>query len=136
MQICLERDFNQHCTLTEIKDEIVEHLDFYSEFHHDLSKGQVVRDYIKCLTENKYTMDIVDVVVMACANALGVNMYILSRTGSDALMVTYTTHIPTNKNIFLKYNRLGGEVHGIYKVLSQIVRHVTQRDFQCIAWYL
>ena len=40
MQICLEQDFNQRCTLTEIKDkildEIVEHLDFYLEFHHDL----------------------------------------------------------------------------------------------------
>ena len=116
MQICLEWDFNQRCTLTEIKDnildEIVEHLDFYSEFHHDLSKGQVVHDCMKYLTENKYMMDIVDVVVMACTNALGVNLYILSHTGSDALMVTYTTHIPTNKNIFLKYNRHGGEVHG------------------------
>ena len=122
MQICLEWDFNQRCTLTEIKDkildEIVEHLDFYSEFHHDLSKGQVVHDCIKYLTENKYMMDIVDVVVMAGANTLGVNMYILSRTASDALMVTYTTHIPTNKNMFLKYNRLGREVHGIDTVLS------------------
>ena len=79
MQICLEWDFNQHCILTGIKDkildEIVEHLDFYSEFHHDLSKGQVVHDCIKYLTENKYMIDIVDVVVMACANAIGVNMY-------------------------------------------------------------
>ena len=116
VQICLERDFNQRCTLTEIKDkildEIVEYLDFYSDFHHNLSKGQVVHDCMKYLTENKYMMDIVDVVVMACANALGINLYILSRTGSDALMVTYTTRIPTNKNIFLKYNRHGGEVHG------------------------
>ena len=64
------------------------------------------------MTENKYMMDIVDVVVMACANALEINLYILSHTGSDALMMTYTTCIPTNKNIFLKYNRHGGEVHG------------------------
>ena len=71
-----------------------------------------MHDCMKYLTENKYMMDIVDVVVMACVNALGVNLYTLSHTGSDTLMVTYTTRIPTNKNIFLKYNRHGGEVHG------------------------
>ena len=116
IQICLQRDFNEHYTLTELKDkivdELVEHVDFYADFHDDVSKGQLIRDSLKYLNENQYTLDVVDVVVMACGNALKSNLYILSRSGGDALMVAYTTRNATNRNLFLKYNRHGGNVHG------------------------
>ena len=73
IQICLQRDFNEHYTLTELKDkivdELVEHVDFYADFHDDVSKGQLIRDSLKYLNENQYTLDVVDVVVMACGNA-------------------------------------------------------------------
>ena len=116
IQICLQRDFNEHYTLTELKDkivdELVEHVNFYADFHDDVSKGQLIRDSLKYLNENQYTLDVVDVVVMACGNALKSNLYILSRSGGDALMVAYTTRNATNRNLFLKYNRHGGNVHG------------------------
>ena len=85
IQICLQHDFNEHYTLTELKDkivdELVEHVDFYADFHDDVSKGQLIRDSLKYLNENQYTLDVVDVVVMACGNALKSNLYILSRSG-------------------------------------------------------
>ena len=116
IQICLQCDFNEHYTLTELKDkivdELVEHVDFYADFHDDVSKGQLIRDSLKYLNENQYTLVVVDIVVMACGNALKSNLYILSRSGGDALMVTYTTRNATNRNLFLKYNRHGGNVHG------------------------
>ena len=116
IQISFERDFNEDYTLTELKDkivdELVEHVDFYADFHHNVSKGQLICDSLRYLNENQYTFDVVDVVVMACANALKSNLYILSRSGADALMVAYTTRNATNRNVFLKYNRHGGNVHG------------------------
>ena len=112
----MQCDFNEHYTLTELKDkivdELVEHVDFYADFHDDVSKGQLIHDSLKYLNENQYTLDVVDVVVMACGNALKSNLYILSCSGGDALMVAYTTHNATNRNLFLKYNRHGGNVHG------------------------
>ena len=116
IQISLQRDLNEDHTLTQLKDkildELVEHVDFYADFHDNVSKGQLIRDSLRYLNENQYTIDVVDVVVMACANALKSNLYILSRSGADALMVAYTNRNTTNRNIFLKYNRHGGNVHG------------------------
>ena len=116
IQISLQRDLNEDHTLTQLKDkildELVEHVDFYADFHDNVSKGQLIHDSLRYLNENQYTIDVVDVVVMACANALKSNLYILSRSGADALMVAYTNRNTTNRNIFLKYNRHGGNVHG------------------------
>ena len=62
---------------------------------------------------NKFTLDVVDVVVNACANSLDINMYIFSRNCDDALLFPTLSHnhVPKNQCIFLKYNRFGGDIH-------------------------
>ena len=83
----------------------------YSKFHTN-SKRQLISDMLKYLNDRIYTIDIVDVAVQACANALKVNLYIYERTGPKAILIPTYSKIASNRNIFLLYNRLGGSVHG------------------------
>ena len=50
----------------------------YTAFHTN-SKHQLISDTLKYLNHHIYTMDIVYVVVQACANALKINLYIYER---------------------------------------------------------
>ena len=83
----------------------------YTAFHTN-SKHQLISDTLKYLNHRMYTMDIVDVVVQACANALKINLYIYERTGSRSILIPTYCKLPLNRNIFLLYNWLGGSVHG------------------------
>ena len=83
----------------------------YSKFHTN-SKRQLISDMLKYLNDRIYTINIVDVAVQACANALKVNLYIYERTGPKVILIPTYSKIASNRNIFLLYNRLGGSVHG------------------------
>ena len=83
----------------------------YSKFHTN-SKWQLISDMLKYLKDWIYTIDIVDVAVQACANALKVNLYIYERTGPKVILIPTYSKIASNRNILLLYNRLGGSVHG------------------------
>ena len=61
----------------------------------------------------KYTLDIVDVVVGACANALKVNLYIFQRENDNCSLIPTYCCIPSNRDIFLKYHRAGQSHHGL-----------------------
>ena len=76
---CLERDLDVNYTIDQISDkifdEICDNSEMYTAFHTN-SKRQLISDTLKYLNHRIYTMDIVDVVVQACANALKINLYI------------------------------------------------------------
>ena len=82
---CLERDLDVNYTIDQILDkifdEICDNSEMYTVFHTN-SKCQLISDTLKYLNHHMYTMDIVDVVVQACANALKINLYIYEWTGS------------------------------------------------------
>ena len=101
---CLERDLDVNYTIDQISDkifdEICDNSEMYTAFHTN-SKRQLISDTLKYLNHRMYTMDIVDVVVQACANALKINLYIYEWTGSRSILIpTYCT-LPSNRNIFL-----------------------------------
>ena len=68
---------------------------------------------MKYLKEMKYTLDIVDVVVGACANALPFNLYIFQRENDNCSLIPTYWCIPSNRDIFLKYHGAGGSHHGL-----------------------
>ena len=112
---CLSRDLNVNYTIDEICNKIFEEVcdnaEEYSKFHTN-SKWQLISDMLKYLNDQIYTINIVDVAVQACANALKVNLYIYERTGPKVILIPTYSKIALNRNIFLLYNRLGGSVHG------------------------
>ena len=92
--------------------KVIEDLDFYQSYHTG-NKLKLVQDIFSYTNRNQFTLDVVDVVVNACANSLGINMYIFSRNGRDVLLLpTFSRkQVPKNKAIFLKYDRFGGNIH-------------------------
>ena len=112
---CLERDLDVNYTIDQISDkifdEICDNSEMYTAFHTN-SKCQLISDTLKYLNHHMYTMDIVDVVVQACANVLKINLYIYERTGSRSILIPTYCKLPSNRNIFLLYNQQGGSVHG------------------------
>ena len=112
---CLSRDLDVNYTIDEDCDkifaEVCDNAEEYSKFHTN-SKWQLISDMLKYLNDQIYTIDIVDVAVQACANALKVNLYIYEWTGPKVILITTYSKIALNRNIFLLYNRLGGSVHG------------------------
>ena len=74
---CLERDLDVNNTLDQISDKIFDEICDNSEIYtaiHTNSKRQLISDTLKYLNHRMYTMDIVNVVVQACANALKINI--------------------------------------------------------------
>ena len=112
---CLERDLDVNYTIDQISDKIFDEIcdksEMYTAFHTN-SKHQLISDTLKYLNHRMYTMDIVDLVVQACANALKINLYICEWTGSRSILTPTYCKLPSNRNIFLLYNQQGGSVHG------------------------
>ena len=116
VQMCMKWDLSIDYSLDEIKEkilnEVIDNLDFYKNYHTG-NKLKLVQDTLAYMNLNKFTLDVVDVVVNACANSLDINMYIFSRNGDDALLLPTLSrnHVPKNQCIFLKYDRFGGDIH-------------------------
>ena len=116
VQYCLKRDLDVRYSIDEISDQILDELYENAHKYKDYHTGSVrklIEDSIKYLKETKYTLDIVDVVVGACANALKVNLYIFQRENDNCSLIPTYCCIPSNCDIFLKYDRAGGSHHGL-----------------------
>ena len=116
VQMCMKWDLSIDYSLDQIKEkilnEVIDNLDLYQNYHTG-NKLKLVQDTLAYMNLNKFTLDVVDVVVNACANSLDINMYIFSRNGDDALLLPTLSHNQVLKNqcIFLKYDRLGCGIH-------------------------
>ena len=116
VQMCMKRDLSIDYSLDEIKEkilnEVIDNFYLYQNYHTG-NKLKLVQDTLAYMNLNKFTLDVVDVVVNACANSLNINMYIFSRHGDDALLLPTISrnNVPKNQSIFLKYDRFGGDIH-------------------------
>ena len=73
VQYCMKCDLDVWYSIDEISDKILDELYENAHKYKDYPTGSVrklIEDSIKYLKETKYTLDIVDAVVGACANAL------------------------------------------------------------------
>ena len=112
----MKHDLDVWYSIDEISDKILDELYENAHKYKDYHTGSVrklIEDSIKYLKETKYTLDIVDVVVGACANALKVNLYIFQRENDNCSLILTYCCIPSNRDIFLKYHRAGGSHHGL-----------------------
>ena len=116
VQMCMKWDLSIDYSLDRIKEkilnEVINNLDFYQNYHTG-NKLKLVQDTLAYMNLNKFILDVVDVVVNACANSLDINMYIFSRNGDDALLLPTLSrnHVPKNQCIFLKCDWFGGDIH-------------------------
>ena len=97
VQYCLKRDLDVRYSIDEISDKILDELYENAHKYKDYHTGSVrklIEDSIKYLKETKYTLDIVDVVVGACANALKVNLYIFQRENDNCSLIPTYCCIP------------------------------------------
>ena len=112
---CLQHDLDIEYSIDQISDkifdEICDNSELYSQFH-TCSRQKLIGDTLKYLNNRMYTIDVVDIVVQACANALKLNINIYERTGSRSILLPTYSKFPSNRNIFLLYNRQGGSSHG------------------------
>ena len=112
----MKQDLSIDYSLDQIKEkilnEVIDNLDLYQNYHTG-NKLKLVQDTLAYMNLKKFTLDVVDVVVNACAHSLNINMYIFSRNGDDALLLPTLSHnqVPKNQSIFLKYDRFGGDIH-------------------------
>ena len=131
VQMCMKQDLSIEYSLDQIKEkilnEVIDNLDFYQNYHTG-NKLKLVQDTLAYINLNKFTLDVVDVVVNACANSLDINMYIFSRNGDDALLLPTLSrnHVPKNQCIFLKYERFGGDIH-----VGDHYSPIVQQPFPC-----
>ena len=75
----MKRDLDVQYSIDEISDKILDELYENAHKYKDYHTGSVrklIEDSIKYLKETKYTLDIVDVVVGACANALKESQFV------------------------------------------------------------
>ena len=88
-----------------VMNELVERLDFYSNFHYGLqNKYQLLKEAELFLTGKAYTIDIGDVCIAAMANALCINLNIFQNIGDNAVIVQQKCAFKeTNRSIFLQY---------------------------------
>ena len=112
---CLECDLDIQYSIDQISDkifdEICDNSELYAQFH-TCSKWELIGDTLKYLHSRMYTINVVDIVVQACANALKLNLYIYERTGSRSILLPTYSKCPSNRNIFLLYDCHGGSSHG------------------------
>ena len=95
----MKRDLDVRYSIDEISDKILDELYENAHKYKDYHTGSVrklIEDSIKYLKETKYTLDIVDVVVGACANALKVNLYIFQRENDNCSLIPTYCCIPSN----------------------------------------
>ena len=121
---CLERDLDIQYSIDQISDkifdEICDNSELYAQFH-TCSKRELIGDTLKYLHSRMYTINVVDIVVQACANALKLNLYIYECTGSRSILLPTYSKCPSNRNIFLLYDRHGGSSHGGGTTIQQLL---------------
>ena len=99
---CLQRDLDIEYSIDQISDkifdEICDNSELYAQFY-TCSKRELIGDTLKYLNGRMYTIDVVDIVVQVCANALKLNLNIYERTGSRSILLPTYSKFPSNRNI-------------------------------------
>ena len=131
IRVALKEDFNINYTNEEIADrildEICERCNFYKQFHTD-SVRELVLETHQYLKERTYTHDVVDVVTVAVINALKFNLNIYQRNGNSVQYVQKPCLFPSDRYIFLKYDRQGGAFHAFDHYAAVVNKKIRNKD--------
>ena len=84
--------------------ELYECLHHYSQFQQG-SNQWLICDAKRFFKKKEYPLDIVDVCIVAIANALQINLVIFEKVNGEAIFINHQcTTANTNKTIYLKYS--------------------------------
>ena len=102
----LETDYHRKLNISDVielvEEQLLERLDYYSQWHA-ASKREVVADAQKFLRGRNYTLDVVDVVVAATADALGIQLKLFSRVGTKVHILSHTSPNHARYSVYLRY---------------------------------
>ena len=112
IKMCVEKDLSTSMTLKNIARkifrEVKDRVNFYSEFLPNYTPNEIIRNVEKYLkqTEICYTMEVVDIIIGAAANALNVNIKIIQNSqGFKNVLEFQPTMRPSISTIFLMLER-------------------------------
>ena len=101
-------DYNEEISITKMIEmvmyELYEQLHHYCQFHQG-SNQQLISDAERFFKKKEYQLDVVDVCIVAIANALQVNLAIFEKVNGEVILINHQcTTGNTNKTIYLKYS--------------------------------
>lgn len=108
----------------KIKDEVYDNVVKYRDFHTGRNRDTI--EHTNAYLDNKqYTIDIVDVIIPACAEALKVNIFIFQKDGEATAVIRNMCTTVSLMHVFLKYHRSGGSNHTAdhYSSIADILQH-------------
>ena len=116
LQLAFSRDYGVKHSMDYLKEEIFDEIQRDSKLYVLFTTGSVkdlLYDTLAYLKDQKFTHNVVDVVVAAASKALKINLFIFSRNRvEDSVLLVPTPFCGSKFNILLKYNHSGGSSHG------------------------
>ena len=105
---CMETDHGVVLTKAEIKTllthEIFENNYKYSQYFSGGSIHSMFTSVEKYITSGVYAQEVVDLVIIAAANVLRVNLCIYKNQNNRAILYAQTSDPPSNRDVYLKYS--------------------------------
>ena len=84
--------------------ELYERVHHYSQFYQG-SNQQLISDAERFFKKSEYQLDVVDMCIVAIANALQVNLAMFEKVNGEAILINHQcTTANTNKTTYLKYS--------------------------------
>ena len=115
IQEVLAHDHELFYPLVDIKERIMDEIIVNSEVYkswHTNSTVDLLHDSLEYLASNKYTGDVVDVTVQACANCLNINFKIFQKHDDGVKIIHCESSEMSSVTVWLKYDRFSGKYHG------------------------
>ena len=107
LRLCLLYDHGEMYTNDAIaglvRSEIYNNNQYYRRFYHGEVEDmlETLEEY---LTKGKYSQQIVDIVVLAAAKCLSVNLCIYKKLGDIAQLYMQPSNPPSTRDVYLHYN--------------------------------
>ena len=111
---CVNNDYGLKWSLDNMKDDIMREVTRnakkYMEFHENV-EYKVITSTHAYLESGRFTDSVVDVVILAAAAALKINLYIYCKDGEGILLLPNMCPESTI-DVYLQYYHAGGRYHG------------------------
>ena len=116
VQICLHKNYGKETDEEQLKmlimSEVHKNAEEYKHFHSGDAMKVIVStfEYLKYCT---FAANVVDIVIPCTANALKTNLFIYTHgSAGKTILLSHFCKIGSDIDIYLKYDRLGGNYHG------------------------
>ena len=131
LQIDYGRKFSIDEIIELVEENILDNLDYYAKWH-PASKREIVRDTSFFLRGRQYTIDVVDVIVAATADALRIQLKVFNKFGSKVNIISHTSPNFANCSVYV---RLAYQHYDAVVDFTQVPKGVTVTKNQSVTSY-